>query len=198
MSRPEPQRSSVRYPGGLSARYRWTGSGQGSDMFGLSEHGGELVDHGPLIAPDPDRLCRAEVRVEGPLGTWTARFASAIHDEPQGVLWDSAGLLVVKYGFAVYGLVARTGRLRWLHRSSTPVMGVFASSRLDHSIVQSEVETIALDASGEVRWRVAHSDVVTDAELVAGRLVLTSYGGRLQTLDPRTGRAMDRPEAEPA
>ena len=198
MSGPEPQRSAVRYPGGLSARYRWTGSGQAAEMFALSESGGALVDHGPLVSPTPDRLCRAEVRIEGPLGTWTARLASAIHDEPQGVLWDTAGLLIVKYGFAVYGLVARTGQLRWLHRSSTPVLGVFASSRLDHTIVQSEIETLALDGSGEVRWRVAHPDVVTDAELVGGRLVLTSYGGQLQTLDPRTGRAADGPAAGPA
>ncbi|MEO5821803.1 MAG: hypothetical protein ABIT71_14975 [Vicinamibacteraceae bacterium] len=30
------------------------------------------------------------------------------------------------------------------------------------------------------------------AELVGGRLVLTSYGGLLQTLDPATGRSLDR------
>jgi hypothetical protein len=39
-----------------------------------------------------------------------------------------------------------------------------------------------------VAWRIAHSDVVTGAELVGGRLVLTSYSGQLNALDPATGR----------
>jgi hypothetical protein len=33
--------------------------------------------------------------------------------------------------------------------------------------------------------------VVTDAELVGGRLVLTSYGGQRLVLDPRTGQSLD-------
>ncbi len=57
-------------------------------------------------------------------------------------------------------------------------------------IVQAEIETFALEADGEVRWRVAHSDVVAGAELVGGRLVLTSYGGLIRALDPETGRAI--------
>jgi hypothetical protein len=193
VSDPGPWRSSVRYPGGFSAHYRWAGSGQAGATFALTERGGPLTDHGALVSTDPDRLCRAELRLEGPLGTWTARFASVIHDEPQGVLWDTAGLLLVKYGFAVYALVARTGELSWHWQSSTPIIGVLGSSRLDHAIAQSEVETIALDASGEVRWRIAHPDVVTEAELVGGRLVLTSYSGQLQSLDPRTGRPPEPP-----
>jgi hypothetical protein len=55
-------------------------------------------------------------------------------------------------------------------------------------IAQAEIETFALRADGEVGWRVAHSDVVTDAELVGGRLVLTSFDGQARALDPLTGR----------
>ena len=72
---------------------------------------------------DPDRLCRAELRVEGPLGIWTARFASVISDEPDGLLWDTQGLLLVRYGFRVYALEARTGDLRWSRDSGTPTRG---------------------------------------------------------------------------
>ena len=32
---------------------------------------------------------------------------------------------------------------------------------------------------------------VVGAELVGGRLVLTSYGGQLLALDPRSGRSLD-------
>jgi hypothetical protein len=50
---------------------------------------------------------------------------------------------------------------------------------------------VALDDAGSPVWRIAHSDVVADAELVGGRLVLTSYGGQLQAIDPATGRSLD-------
>ena len=46
------------------------------------------------------------------------------------------------------------------------------------------METVALDAGGVVRWRVAHGDVIASAELVAGQLALTSYGGDVALLDP--------------
>ena len=184
----EPRDSTVSYPGGLRARWRWGGSGQAAAVFALSEAGGTLSDHGPLVADDPDARCRAELRVDGPAGGWTARFASTLHDEPAAIAWDTAGLLIVKYGFHVYGLEARGGTLGWIHRSATPVLAILASSRLHHVLVQSELETFALEADGSVAWRIAHSDVVTGAELVAGRLVLTSYGGQLNSLDPATGR----------
>lgn len=187
----EPGRSSVRYPGGLSARYRWTGTGGVAAMTALSEAGGTLVDHGPLVAAEPDRLCRAELRVEGPLEIWTARFASVIYDEPRGVLWDVPGLLLVRYGFRAYALAARTGELRWSRDSGTPLVALLASSRLGHAIVQSEVETLALDAAGEVVWRVPHAEVIADAELVGGRLVLSGWGGAHLALDPATGRSAD-------
>lgn len=183
----EPHRSTVRYPGGLVARYRWVGSGQADAIRRTSEETGTLTDHGSLVSADPDRLCRAEVRIEGPIGAWTARFASLIHDEPQGVVWDVPGLLLVKYGFGVYALSARTGELRWVHASGTPIAAVLASSRLPHVIVQSEVETVALRDDGEVAWRIAHSEVVAEAELVAGRLILTGYAGVLPPIDPLTG-----------
>lgn len=189
MSEAEPQRAAVQYPGGLAARYRWAGSGQGAAVFALSEAGGTLTDHGNLVSEEPDRLCRAELRVESPLGTWTARFASPIFDAPAGLAWDSAGLLVVRYGFRVYALAGRTGELRWSHGLGTPVVGLLGSSRLPHVIVQGEIETVALRDDGAVAWRVAHDDVVTEAELIGGRLVLTGYAGQLSALDPLTGRA---------
>jgi hypothetical protein len=184
----EPRDATVAYPGGLRARWRWAGSGQGRAVFALSEAGGSLADHGPVVSDDSEALCRAEVRVDGPGGAWTARFASTIHDEPAGMLWDEHGLFVVKYGFHTYGFDARGGELRWLHRSATPLIAVVASSRLPHVVVKSEIETFAIEADGTVAWRVAHSDVVTEAELVGGRLVLTSYGGEMRSLDPASGR----------
>lgn len=183
-----PRDATLTYPGGLRARWRWAGTGQAADVFALSEAGGTLVDHGPLVAEDPDARCRAELRIDGPGGAWTARFASTISDEPAAVLWDTAGQLVAKYGFHAYGLEARTGRLIWSHRSATPILAVLASSRLRHVIVQAEIETFAIEPEGEVAWRVAHSDVVTGVDLVGGRLVLRSYSGASTSLDPASGR----------
>lgn len=191
MTGAEAQRSAVQYPGGLAARYRWAGSDRAAAVFALSEAGGALTDHGRLVSEAPDRLCRAELRVEGPLGAWTARFASPIFDEPQGLLWDTAGLLLVKYGFRVYALESRTGELRWSHALGTPILAVLGSSRLPHVLVQGEVETVALREDGQVAWRAAHDDVVTEADLIGGRLVLTGYDARLHTMDPATGAALD-------
>jgi len=185
----EPRDATVAYPGGLRARWRWAGSGQGAAVFALSEVGGELLDLGPEVSDEPDALCRAELRVDGPAGVWTVRFASAINDEPAAQLWDTAAQLVVKYGFHGYGLDARTGARRWVHRSATPLLAVFASSRLRHVILQGELETFAIEPDGTVAWRIAHSDVVTDASMIGGRLVLTGYGGGVNAVDPATGRA---------
>jgi len=184
----DPHDATLTYPGGLRARWRWAGTGQAAAVFALSEAGGTLVDLGSLVADDPDERCRAELRIDGPGGSWSARFASTLNDTPEAVLWDTAGLLVVKYGFHAYGLDARLGTLAWSHRSATPILVALASSRLRHVIVQSELETFALDPDGTVAWRIAHSDVVTAAELVGGRLVLTSYSGLMNALDPATGR----------
>ncbi len=140
-------------------------------------------------APASDSSCRAELRVEGPSGAWTARFASPVFDEPQGVLWDTQGLLLVKYGFALYALHGRTGDLAWSHVSGTPTLAVLASSRIDHVVLQTELETIALDAKGEVVWRAAHSDVIIGAQLIAGRLDLTTYSGAHLYLDAQSGQA---------
>ena len=169
-------------------RYRWTGSGGIDAITELSEAGGTLTDLGTLVAPEPDRLCRAELRVEGPLGTWTVRLASVIFDEPRGVLWDTPGLLLVRYGFRVYAFAARSGDLRWTRDSGTPLVALLASSRLDHVIVQSEIETLALDDAGEVVWRIPHAEVIAEAELVGGRLVLGAWGGAHLALDPVTGQ----------
>ena len=188
----EPRHATIDYPGGVRVRFGWAGSGGGPAVFALTESGGPLTDHGPLAGAGFDTMCRAELRVETPVGPWTARLASPIYDDPAALLWDSEGLLVVTYGFMTYGFEARTGGLRWSHRSGTPIVVALGSSRLGHVLVQAEIETFAIDGAGEVAWRVAHSDVVTDAELVGGRLVLTSYGGQLTTLDPRTGRPAPR------
>ncbi len=154
----------------------------------MSEVGGTLTDLGSLVSEEPDRLCRAELRVEGPLGIWTTRFASVISDEPDGMLWDTHGLLLVRYGFRVYALESRTGVLRWSRDSGTPMVAVIGSSRLEHCIVQSEIETVALDGAGAVVWRLAHSDVITSAELVGGRLILAAWGGGMLTIDPVSGQ----------
>ncbi len=188
----EVKRATIQYPGGLAARYRWGGSASGEEVFGLSESGGALTDHVKLAGGDPVRMCRAELRIEGPLGEWTARFASPIFDDPTGLLWDTEALLLVKYGFLVYALASRSGQLRWSHLSGTPVIAVLGSPRLDHVIVQSEVETLAIAADGETRWRVAHSDVISGAEMMGGTLTLSSYGGDVVAFDPASGRSLSR------
>jgi len=185
---PEPRHAVVTYPGGLRASYRWAGSGQAAAVFALSESGGPLLDLGDIVTSHPDELCRAELRLETPVGAWTVRLASTISDEPAGLYWDTAGLLVVKYGLHTYGLRAREGSLAWSHRSATPVLAVFGSSRLPHVLVQAELETFAIEPDGSVGWRVAHSDVVTAADLVGGSLVLESFAGERRAIDPATGR----------
>ncbi len=182
-------RLTVQYPGGFTARYRWVGTGHAADLFGVSEASGRLTDHGSLADAEPDRLCRAELRVEGPAGEWTARLASVVYDEPQGVFWDTHSLLLIKYGFMLYALEARSGVLAWTYSSGTPAIVVLASSRLDHVLLQTEVETIALLRDGSVAWRAAHSEVITDAQLIAGRLDLTTYTGAHLYLDAASGRA---------
>jgi hypothetical protein len=184
----EPHNASVVYPGGLRARWRWAGSGQARAVFALSEAGGSLMDHGARVSSDPDALCRAELRLEGPRGAWSARFASTVWDDPTALYWDTERLLVVKYGFHTFGLDAETGEARWEHRSAAPVIALLGSARLAHVLVQSEIETFAIEADGSVAWRIAHSDVVTAAELVGGRLVLTSFEGQVVALDPGSGR----------
>jgi hypothetical protein len=184
------QRATIAYPGGLSARYRWGGSDSAEEVLALTEGGGDLTDHAALAGADAARMCRAELRMEGPLGEWTARFASAVYDEPAALLWDSEALLVLKYGFLAYGLASRSGELRWSHRSGTPLVAVLGSTRLRHVLLQSEIETLALDPAGAVLWRVAHGDVIASAELLGGRLALTTYGGAVALLDPDSGRTL--------
>ena len=185
----EPRHAVVQFPGGIRVAMRWAGSGGGDAVFALTEAGGPLVDLGELTGSDPDERCRAELRVDTPAGPWTVRLASLISDDPAGLLWDTEGLLVVKYGFHVYAFEARSGELRWTHRSASPLVVLVGSSRLPHVIAQAEIETFALRPDGEVAWRVAHSDVVSEAELVGGRLVLTSFAGEVRAIDPLTGRS---------
>ena len=189
MTHAEIGRLAVQYPGGLSARFRWAGTGRADEVFAISEATGPLTDFASLDGEPVDSLCRAELRMEGPAGAWTARFASVVFDEPQGVLWDTEGLLLVKYGFRLYALNGRTGELAWSYATGTPALAVLASSRLDHVLLQTEIETVALRANAEVVWRATHSDVITDAQLVAGRLDLTTYTGQHVYLDARSGQA---------
>lgn len=156
-------------------------------MFGISEATGTLVDFGGLAAANPDAQCRAELRIEGPTARWTARFASEVFDAPDAVLVDTDGLLIVRYGFHAYALEARTGELRWSYKSGTPTVTILASARLDHVLLQTELETIALRPDGTVAWRAAHADVITAGQLIAGRLDLTTYSGAHVYLDARTG-----------
>jgi hypothetical protein len=158
-------------------------------VFALTEAGGPVRDLGELVSSAPDLLCRAELRVESPAGPWTVRLASTISDEPAALLWDTTGQLVVKYGFHAYGIDARSGELVWSHRSATPLLALFGSPRLPHVLAQAELETFALEADGTVGWRVAHSDVVTGAALLGGRLVLESFAGQHSSLDAVTGRS---------
>ena len=72
----------------------------------------------------------------------------------------------------------------------TPIVAVLGSSRLDHVLVQGEVETMAVRADGSIAWRAAHDEVVTEAELVGGRLVTVGFDGRARALDPATGRSL--------
>lgn len=184
----EPRHAVVQFPGGIRVAMRWAGSGEGAAVFALTEAGGPLVDLGELTGSDPDQRCRAELRVDTPAGPWTVRLASLISDAPAGLAWDVEGLLLVKYGFHVYAFEARSGEVRWAHRSASPLLVLVGSSRLPHVIAQAEIETFALRPDGEVAWRVAHSDVVSQAELVGGRLVLTSFAGEVRAIDPLTGR----------
>jgi hypothetical protein len=143
------------------------------------------------VSPSFEELCRAELRVDGPRGSWTGRFASTVFDDPRAIYLDVPGLLVVAYGFHTYGLEVESGERRWEHRSATPIIGLFGSSRLPHVVVQAEIETFAIEADGVVAWRVAHSDVVTNAELIGGQLVLTSFTGQLTALDLASGRPIN-------
>jgi hypothetical protein len=186
----QPRDAVIAYPGGIRVRYRWAGSGEGSAVFALTEAGGALTDYGGMVNSDFEQLCRAELRVETPAGAWTARLASRIFDDPRGLFWDSEGLFLVGYGFHTYAFEARGGSLAWLHETRTPLVAVLGSSRLRHVVVQAELETFAIEPDGDVGWRIGHSDVVAEAELVGGRLVLRSYGGQLVALDPATGRSV--------
>ena len=144
-------------------------------------------DESTHTAEEAARAVHAEV---GQIVKSLVFVAERSEDAPEAVLIDTEGLLVVRYGFLTYALEARTGGLKWSHASGTPTLALLASARLDHLIIQTEIETIAVrPADGSVAWRAAHSDVITDAALVAGRLDLTTYTGQHVYLDARTGEA---------
>ena len=121
---------------------------------------------------------------------WTLRLASTINDEPAAQHWDTAGQLVVKYGFHAYGIDARTGRAALdataPRRRSWPCSPRRGSGT---SCCRPSWRRSPIEADGAVAWRIAHSDVVAEAAMVGGRLVLTGYGGGVNAIDPATGRA---------
>ena len=90
------------------------------------------------------------------------------------------------------GWTSAAGEATWDHRSATPIIALFGSSRLAHVVVQSELETFAIEPDGTVAWRIAHSDVVTAAELVGGRLVLTGFDGQVRLDSPLRPRLTGR------
>ena len=159
-------------------------------VFALSEAGGTLIDLGAA------RRGRSRCRCAGPSSGSRVRAARGRPASPRRsttsrrrCYWDTAGLLVVEYGFHAYGLDARpatragsTAR----RRRSSPCSGRRGCA---HVVVQAELETFAIEPDGTVAWRIAHSDVVTAAELVGGRLVLTELRRPGQRARPATGRA---------
>jgi len=181
------QRQIVRYPGGYRAVYAWGGPTIELALEAAAGDEPAILDLADLGGSAGDRLCHASIDVSGPTGGWAALLAAPIFDAPQGLLWDSAGLLLVAYGFRAYAFEARGGQLRWSFDSATPLVAILGSPRLEHVLVQGELETTALDAAGEVAWRASHEDVITAAELMAGRLVASTWSGATVTIDPRTG-----------
>ena len=129
------------------------------------------------------------MRVERPPGAWTARFASPIYDPPAGLAWDTEGLLVAAYGFVAYALEAGPARCAG-HIGPDAAGGPARVAAAGHVIVQSEIETFAIERR-EVAWRVAHSDVVTGAELRRRPARPESFGGQSSVARPG-----DRPQAD--
>ena len=84
--------------------------------------------------------------------------------------------------------VILTGLAGLLAGAFSMAVGELTSVSSQSELVQAEIETFAIRGDGEVAWRVAHSDVVTAAELLGGRLVLSSFSGEVQAIDPATGR----------
>ena len=150
--------------------------------------------HSPITAArvggDFDALCRAELRIEAPGGAWTARLASTIFDEPAALFWDNARP------------VRREVRLPHVR-----VRRPFGRPALVSPLRDAAPRGIRVAATGPRRRPVRDRDVrdrarrrrspggsptptsSPGAELVGGRLVLTSYGGAATALDPATGRS---------
>ena len=203
----EPRNATITYPGGLRARWRWGGSGSAAGgLRAVARPAATLIDLGPRVAAEPGRAVPRRAPARGTARRLDGALRVAHPRRAAGAALGHAGLLVVAYGFHTYGLEAATGEARWDHRSATPIIALLGSSRLAHVIVQSEIETFAIEPDGTVAWRVAHSDVVTAAELVGGRLVLTGFDGQVSARSTRrrAGRATDaagcvgRPTRHPA
>ena len=186
----EPRHTVIAFPGGLRASLRWAGSGRAAEVFALTEAGGPLVDLGELAGPDPDERCRAEIRrrdagraVDGPARLDDQRRAGGPAVGLRGPARHQVRVprLRVRRADRRAGAGATGARRRCSSSSARP--GCRTSSPRPRSRPSRSRR------DGEVAWRVAHSDVVTEAELVGGRLVLTSFDGQVRAIDPLTGRS---------
>ena len=140
--------------------------------------------------PTRTPLCRAELRLEGPRGAWTVRFASLIHDDPRGAaLGHARACWSSRYGFHTYALETRDRRrcagTTARRRRSSP-----CSARRGSPTSSSSPRSRRSRSSrtGRSPGGSPTPTSSTAAELVGGRLVLTSFDGQVTALDPATGR----------
>ena len=187
----EPRQAVVSYPGGLRVRYRWAGSGQGAAVFALTRGRRPAPRLRRSHGPDLERLCRAELRgrrarpAPGPPGSRRRSSTSRA-----GLPGTSPGCSSSSTGSSAYGLAARTGELRWLHRSRLAAGGrprLVAPRPRPGPGRDRDVRP-----RGERRRSAGASPTPTSwprPSSSAAACVLTSYGGLVRALDPATGIA---------
>ena len=186
--RPSRGNSTIAYPGGLRARWRWGGSGSGPQVFALSEVGGDAGRPRARASPPTPSPVPRRAAPRGPARRLDGAVRLAHLTTSRGRCTGTPRACSSSpTGSTPSASRSRSGDARWDHRSATPIIALLGSPRLAHVVVQAELETFAIEPDGTVAWRVAHSDVVTAAELVGGRLVLTSFGGQVQRARPGDG-----------
>ena len=166
---PMSDRTTERDSSPIRAACERAGGGAAADrapaVFALSEAGGALVDLSPVAAGSRAAVPRRAAprgparRVVGALRVAHPRRAARAPLGHRRRCWSSPT------GSTPTASRSRRARPRWDHRSATPIIALLGSPRLAHVIVQSELETFAIEPDGTVAWRVAHSDVVTAADL---------------------------------
>ena len=125
------------------------------------------------------------MRLEGPRGAWAARFASTIYDEPRGLYWDTADLLVVAYGFHTFGLDAAEGEAL----ASFGQLEILPSEEVDAAQVRRRIAERRETLRGEVERaerKLSNQGFVSNApaEVVeAEREKLTTYRAELEELE---------------